>query len=143
RDALIDLADRLDIELGHGADLHVGHRGEYAARAMTTLSEPARFSRERDLDALVALVGRLRAGPRGSHFLHPGGLQWLLRRLARPDFAVFVWYDGDDLGAFVVEDGDYAMPHADPARIDVTAVLAWTEAHARYAGRKELEVSVW
>ena len=56
---------------------------------------------------------------------------------------MFVWYDGDDLGGFVVEDGDYAMPHADPARIDVTAVLAWTEAHARYAGRKELEVSVW
>src|SRR5437764_1469442 len=116
------------------------HRGEYAARAMTTLPEPSRFSRERDLDALVALVGRLRSGGSGSHFLHPGGLQWLLRRTVNPDFAVFVWHEQNELVAFVVHDGDYAMPHADPARVDVTAILAWTEAHARDAGLKELEV---
>ena len=33
RDPLVDLADRLDVELGDGADLHLGHCGEYAASA--------------------------------------------------------------------------------------------------------------
>ncbi|HLQ04278.1 MAG TPA: GNAT family N-acetyltransferase [Verrucomicrobiae bacterium] len=110
---------------------------------MSTLAQPCVFQRERDLLPLLALLGRLRAGPRGSHFLHPGGLQWLLRRLVNPDFAVQVWYDGTDLVAFVVQDGDYAMPHADPQRADVLDALAWAEAHARAAGQAAIEISVW
>jgi GNAT superfamily N-acetyltransferase len=66
-----------------------------------------------------------------------------LRRLANPDFAVRVWYDGSDLVAFVIEDGDYAMPHADPQRADVLEALTWSEDHARAAGRTSIEISVW
>jgi GNAT superfamily N-acetyltransferase len=104
---------------------------------------PRIFVRERDLDALLGLVARLRAGARGSHFLHPGGLQWLLRKVVDPDFAVHVWYDADELVAFIVEDGSYAIPHADPERVDMVQVLGWAEGHARSAGRAELEISVW
>jgi GNAT superfamily N-acetyltransferase len=111
--------------------------------SVTTLLEPRTLSPERDLVALLALVGRLRAGPRGSSFLHPGGLQWLLRRMVNPDFAVRVWYDGAALVAFTVIDGDYAMPHADPDRADVLDVLAWTEDHMRSRGSASLEISVW
>lgn len=110
---------------------------------MRTLSEPRVFSRERDLAPLLALLGRLRGGERGSHFLHPGGLQWLLRRLLNADFALHVWYEGDDLVAFVVLDGEYAMPHAGPRGADVLEVLAWTESHARSRGLTSLEVSAW
>src|SRR5437868_6868275 len=115
---------------------------EYAATSVSTLPPPSRFSRERDYVRLVELVGRLRRAG-GSAFLHPGGLQWLLRRTALGHFAMWVWYDGDDPVAFVVEDGDYAMPHADTTRVDLTELLRWTERHARDAGRRELEISVW
>jgi GNAT superfamily N-acetyltransferase len=110
-------------------------------RPVTALREPRVFSRERDLAAVLALVGRLRAGPPGSAFLHPGGLQWLLRRIVNPDFAVWVWYEGDRLAAFVVEDGEYAMPHAEA--IDILDLIAWSEQHARAVGRSAIEISVW
>ena len=110
---------------------------------MSVATTPRVFSSERDLVPLVQLIGRLRAGPPGSSFLHPGGLQWLMRRLANPDFAVHLWYDGGDLVGAVVSDGEYAMPHADPARLDVVELIAWTEDHYRNAGRHELEISVW
>jgi GNAT superfamily N-acetyltransferase len=63
--------------------------------------------------------------------------------LANPDFAVHVWYDGSDLVAFVVQDGEYAMPHADPQRADVLDALTWVEARARTAGQASIEISVW
>ncbi len=66
-----------------------------------------------------------------------------MRRLVNPDFAVQVWYDGTDLVAFVVQDGDYAMPHADPQRADVLDALTWAEARARTAGQAAIEISVW
>ena len=107
------------------------------------LAAPRVFSRDRDLAPVLDLLGRLRAGDRGSHFLHPGGLQWLLRRLVNPNFAVHVWHDGADVIAFVVIDGEYAMPHADPVRADVLDALTWTEKHMRSRGASSLEISIW
>ena len=111
---------------------------------MSTLPEPRAFSLERDIVPLTRLAGRLRAGPRGSHYLHPGGLQWLLRRLGtNADFAVWVWDVDGELAAFVVEDGEYAMPHAHPERYDVVDLISWSETRARDAGRSVIEISVW
>ncbi|MBU6422812.1 MAG: hypothetical protein KGQ88_02115 [Chloroflexi bacterium] len=69
---------------------------------MTLASVASPFSRERDLQKAIALTGRLRTDPRGSASLHPGGLQWLLRGSLDPDFPMRVWYEGNDLVAFVV-----------------------------------------
>jgi GNAT superfamily N-acetyltransferase len=110
---------------------------------MVELGDPLPFDRERDLRDIVTLVARARAAGGPSDYLHPGGLQWLFRRLRDADFGVWVWYDGDDLLAFVVEDGEYAMPHADPRRADVVEVLDWAERHARQAGRTAIEISAW
>ena len=104
---------------------------------MSTLPEPQPLSLERDLVALVGLAGRLRAGG-GSAYLHPGGLQWWLRKLAASQLDALVWYEGDALVGFSVEDGKYVTPHADLARLDVRELIAWHETRGR-----DVEVSVW
>lgn len=110
---------------------------------MRAADAPRVFSRERDLVPLVDLIGRLRAGPPGSSYLHPGGLQWLMRKTPDPEFAIHVWDDGDTMTGVVVIDGDYAMAHADPARNDVLDLIAWSESDARRGGRSAVEISVW
>lgn len=104
---------------------------------MSTLPEPRPLSLERDLVAVVELAGRLRAGG-GSAYLHPGGLQWWLRKLAAHELEALVWYENDALVGFSVEDGEYVTPHADPARLDVRDLIAWHERR-----RRAVEVSVW
>ena len=110
---------------------------------MRAADAPRVFSRERDLVPLVGLIGRLRAGQPGSSYLHPGGLQWLMRKAADPDFAIHVWYDGGAMTGAVVTDGEYAMAHADPAWRDVLDLIAWSEDHHLRTGRDVIEVSAW
>ena len=101
------------------------------------MREPRPFDRARDLVRIAELAGRLRA-MRGSAYLHPGGLQWWLRRLAIGALAAWVWYDGVDVVAFSVEDGDYVTPHADPGHIDLLDLIAWHESR-----RPAVEISAW
>ena len=104
---------------------------------MSTLPEPRPLSLERDAAALVGLAGRLRAAG-GSAYLHPGGLQWWLRKTVDRALAAYVSYEGPELVAFTVEDGDYVTPHADPGRVDLRDLIAWHEARLG-----EIEMSVW
>ena len=104
---------------------------------MSTLPEPRPLSLERDLIALVGLAGRLRAGG-GSAYLHPGGLQWWLRKLAARQLEALVWCEADEMVGFTVEDRAYVTPHADPARLNLRELIAWHETRGRV-----VEVSVW
>lgn len=97
----------------------------------------------RDLPALLDIVaaGRL---ARASDFLHPGGLEWLLRRLVTPDFNVSLWTDGSVSVAYAVVDGDYviigcAREHAH-RRFELLGAI---EGSMRSAGRTSIEVSAW
>ncbi|MBI4348354.1 MAG: hypothetical protein HY553_16045, partial [Elusimicrobia bacterium] len=74
------------------------------------LSERA-FDRRRDLAALLDLVAVARASDARA-FLHPGGLQWLLRRLGHGAFAVRQWFDEDALAGIVIEDSGYVIVQA-------------------------------
>lgn len=102
------------------------------------------FDRERDLTALLALVGQARASSYPHAFLHPGGLQWLLRRLGQATFSVRRWSDGDDLVGVVVDDSGYVIVQgAMPALDRHLWLLEKAEAVVRRSGRGEIEVSAW
>ena len=111
---------------------------------MSDLTERG-FDMQRDLPELLALVGRARATADPHAFLHPGGLQWLLRRLGRRQtFAVLRWTDGDAVAGFGVDDGGYVMIQAASPSIDQhMALLDRAEAHARESGHAAIEVSAW
>lgn len=110
---------------------------------MADLSERG-FDRERDLPALLALVGRARTSSDPHAFLHPGGLQWLLRRLGREGFAVLRWLDGDTLAGYAVDDHGYVMIQAAVSSLDRhLSLLGHAEAHLRERGGAAIEVSVW
>lgn len=110
---------------------------------MADLTE-RRFDRERDLPALLALVGRARASSDPHAFLHPGGLQWLLRRLGNETFAVLQWTDGDALAGFGVDDSGYVMIQAAMSSLDLhLMLLGRADAHLRQKGEAEIEISVW
>ena len=103
------------------------------------------FDLRRDLPELLAMVGRARATSDPHAFLHPGGLQWLLRRLGRRDrFAVLRWMDGGAVAGFGVDDDGYVMIQSASASLDqYLALLDEAEAHARQSGRTAIEVSAW
>ena len=102
------------------------------------------FDRQRDLPELLATVGRARASSDPHAFLHPGGLQWLLRRLGRETFGVFRWVDGDALAGFTVEDDGYVMIQAASPLLDQhLALLDQAESQLRRRGQAAIEVSVW
>ena len=89
----------------------------------------------RDLRPVLALV----AGARASHdphaFLHPGGLQWLLRRLANATFTVRLWRDGAALAGAIVDDAGYVMVvSADPSLERYLWLLDRAEAARRDRG---------
>ena len=111
---------------------------------MSDLTERG-FEMQRDLPELLATVARARATADPRAFLHPGGLQWLLRRLGRRDtFAVLRWTDGDATAGFGVVDGVYTMIQAvSPTMDQHMALLDRAEAHARQTGRAAIEVSAW
>ena len=98
----------------------------------------------RDLRPLIAMV----AGARASHdphaFLHPGGLQWLLRRLANATFTVRLWRDGAALAGAIVDDAGYVMVvSADPSLERYLWLLDRAEAARRDRGDAAIEISAW
>jgi len=101
------------------------------------------FDRGRDLPALLELVSRARAtDPRA--FLHPGGLQWLLRRLAAPSFSVRHWHDAGTLTGVVIIDGGAVI--VQPAVFELDRhlwLLAQTEKALRDTGTEAVEISIW
>lgn len=101
------------------------------------------FDRERDLARLLDLVASARSA-RGSDFLHPGGLQWLLRRLVNPDFEASLWSEDSAPVAYSVIDGDDAMigfaPEHAHRRLELIGQI---EDRMRAAGRAAIEISVW
>lgn len=102
------------------------------------------FDRERDLPALLALVSRARASSDPHAFLHPGGLQWLLRRLGREGIAVHRWMDGEKLAGLSVVDTGYVMIQAAITSLEQhLMLLGQVEAHLRQLGEAAIEVSVW
>jgi ribosomal protein S18 acetylase RimI-like enzyme len=103
------------------------------------------FDMQRHLPDLLVMVGRARATSDPHAFLHPGGLQWLLRRLGRREtFAVLRWVDGDAVAGFGVDDGGYAMIQAAGPSLDQhLALLDEAEAHAWRSGQAAMEVSAW
>lgn len=98
------------------------------------------FDRERDLAPVLELVGASRA--RGEHgsLLHPGGLQWWLRRIGRRGFDVAVLCDGEAIVGFALRDESDVIVQTDDAHAaDLGDLLAWIEARAR---EPEIFVSV-
>src|SRR5687768_13746941 len=101
------------------------------------------LDRERDLTALLALVGRSRAGADTGAIFHPGGLQWWLRRLGQTGFEVAVLID-DGLVGFVLRDGSDVLVQTDIAHAgERQHLLAWTESRVRETGEAEMFVSVF
>jgi hypothetical protein len=107
------------------------------------VSDP-RFDRARDVPALLAITGRARASSDPHAIVHPGGMQWLLRRLGRHEFSVLRWLDGDSLAGFAVDDSGYVTIHAATPSLDQhLMLLERTESHRRKKGETAIEVSVW
>jgi ribosomal protein S18 acetylase RimI-like enzyme len=101
------------------------------------------FERERDLAALLLLVGHSRRGGDIGAVFHPGGLQWWLRRVGRAGFEVAVLSsDGATVGLVLRDEGDVVaqtdLAHAN----DRGDLLAWVEARARETKEPEIFVSV-
>ena len=111
---------------------------------MSDLTERG-FDLQRDLPELLAMVSRARATSDPHAFLHPGGLQWLLRRLGRREtFAMLRWMDGDAIAGFGIDDDGYVMIQTASASLDQhLALLDAAEAHARQSGHAAIEVSAW
>lgn len=102
------------------------------------------FRADNDLRRILDLVARARAGSDERGFLHPGGLQWWLRKLGQPDFSVHQWGSGRDLAAFVIDDDGYVIAQAAAELRDShVELIEWAEAHLRPAGRDSIEVSIW
>jgi GNAT superfamily N-acetyltransferase len=101
------------------------------------------LDRERDLTALLELVGRSLASGDPAALFHPGGLQWWLRRMGRRGFEVAVLTDGDELVGMALRDGGDVIVQTDAAHAgDRPDLLAWAEASARDSAEPELFVSV-
>ena len=103
------------------------------------------FDMQRDLPELLTMVGRARATSDPHAFLHPGGLQWLLRRLGRREtFAVLRWMDGDAVAGFGVDDDGYVMIQAAGPSLDRhLALLDEAEARVARRGHAAIELSAW
>lgn len=101
------------------------------------------FDRDRDLAAVLDLVGDSRARGDPGAILHPGGLQWWLRRLGRTGFEVAVMSDGDELVGLALRDGTDVIVQADGAhQADRAQLLGWVEARVRETHEPEMFVSI-
>ncbi len=101
------------------------------------------FDRDRDLAAVLALVGNSRQRGDPGAIFHPGGLQWWLRRLGRSGFEVAVQSDGDHVVGFALRDGSDVIVQTEAVRTaDRMELLAWIEARARETHEPELLLSV-
>jgi ribosomal protein S18 acetylase RimI-like enzyme len=101
------------------------------------------FDRDRDLAAVLALVGGSRKRGDPGAIFHPGGLQWWLRRLGRAGFDVPVLAEAGGVVAFALRDGSDVIVQADPAHsADRVELLAWLESRARQTRQAELLLSI-
>ena len=102
------------------------------------------FTRGGDLRPLLAMVAGARASRHPHAFLHPGGLQWLLRRLANESFTVRLWRDGAAHAAAIVDDGGNVMlVSADPSLERYLWLLDRAEEGIRARGGASIETSVF
>ena len=109
---------------------------------MTEFGEPRAFIRDRDLPRVLGLFVDLHAATPHPDYQHPGGIAWWLRRIVKDDFKVFIWDDGDDIAAFVIDDAGYVIPRT--ADNDVNSrlqLIAWAERSFRSSGRATIEVA--
>ncbi len=102
------------------------------------------FDLARDLPAVLALVSHARASRDPRAYLHPGGLQWLLRRHGSAEFTARQWFDGDALAGFVIDDSGYVMVQGAPGTVEAHLRLVQLAEEGRRAqGHAGVEVSVW
>jgi hypothetical protein len=102
-----------------------------------------KFERERDLAAVLQLVGHSRGGRDLGAIFHPGGLQWWLRRVGRAGFEVAVLSkDGATVGLVLRDEGDVLVQTDLEHANDRGDLLAWVEARARETDEPEIFVSV-
>jgi ribosomal protein S18 acetylase RimI-like enzyme len=102
------------------------------------------FDRHRDLPTLLALVANGRASSHPHAFLHPGGLQWLLRRLGHGAFAVGQWTDATELAGAVVDDAGYVLLQTATGSLeDHLWLLDHAETRVRGRGATSIEISAW
>ena len=101
------------------------------------------FDHDRDLAAVLELVGGVRArGDTGAIF-HPGGLQWWLRRAGRAGFEVAVLADDDAaVGLALRDETDVVLQADSPHAEDRRELLAWVESRVRGSAEPEIFVSV-
>jgi len=96
------------------------------------------LDRERDLTALLDLVGRSRARGEASAIFHPGGLQWRPRRIGRSGFEVAVLLDDSELVGMALQDQSDLVVQTDGAHTtDRVELLAWAETRIRENGDSE------
>lgn len=110
---------------------------------MAALPERA-FDRDRDLIELLAFVADARASRHPRAFLHPGGLQWLLRKVGSPGFGVRLWSDGEVLAGFAIDDAGYVIFQAAATSLDAHLdLLRLAEERLRREDGTTIEVSAW
>lgn len=111
---------------------------------MLTAPTPLPFDRSHDLPGLLELVADARTEGDPHAFLHPGGLQWLLRRIGGSTFTVRLWRSGGALaGAVIDDDGAIIVQAATPTLDDHLWLLAQGEDDVRARGGASIEVSTW
>jgi len=69
-------------------------------------------------------------------------MQWWFRRTPNDDFRLLVWDDGDDIAAWLMDDGGYVIVR--PARDELAtrlALVAWAEGDLRDRARVAIEIS--
>lgn len=97
------------------------------------------FDLERDRAALLALAAGARASDHPHAFVHPGGLQWLLRKVGTADFAVSLSPDG-----VVVDDSGYVIVQSVSTSVDAhLQLLRRAEEDRRRRGGSAVEISIW
>ena len=102
------------------------------------------FDLHRDLPALLGLVANARAASHPHAFLHPGGVQWLLRRLGHGSFAVRQWTNGTGLAGAVIDDSDYVLLQTATGSLeDHLWLLGVAETDLRGLAARSIEVSAW
>lgn len=103
-----------------------------------------RFDRDRDLPALLVLIAAARTSAHPRAFLHPGGLQWLLRLLTTGALSVRQWSGDDALAGFLVNHAGYVIAQsADPSLDKHLWLLDQAEGDLRRTGEATIETSVW
>src|SRR5712691_3628418 len=98
------------------------------------------FDRDRDVAAVLGLVGRSRARSEPGAIFHPGGLEWWLRRLGRPGFDVAVLTDGDEVVGFALRDGADVIVQRNA--VGEAQLLERVESRVRETHQAEMFVSI-